>query len=61
MIKAQIKTQVELNAPMQIRMTYCRLVMVYYYTHKPNNASQWAEIDERLRVLQGKSKAFQQA
>ncbi|PLW45863.1 hypothetical protein PCANC_10100 [Puccinia coronata f. sp. avenae] len=28
---------------------------------QPNNASQWAEIDERLRVLRGESKAFQQA
>ncbi|PLW06131.1 hypothetical protein PCASD_25748 [Puccinia coronata f. sp. avenae] len=58
MTKEQIKTQVKLNEPIQICITCCRLVMVYYYAHKPNNASQWAEIDKRLRVLQGKFKGI---
>ncbi|KAA1102936.1 hypothetical protein PGTUg99_037464 [Puccinia graminis f. sp. tritici] len=47
----QIEVQVAQNAAMRIRMAYARLVMVYYYAHMPSKASQWAAIDDRLRIL----------
>ncbi|KAA1094350.1 hypothetical protein PGT21_018426 [Puccinia graminis f. sp. tritici] len=61
MSRLQIKVQVAQNSAMRIRMTYARLVMVYYYAHMPSKASQWAAIDDRLRVLRTSSKRFQQA
>ncbi|KAI9616351.1 hypothetical protein H4Q26_010741 [Puccinia striiformis f. sp. tritici PST-130] len=60
MTKAQIQDQIKKNVDMRIRVTYLRLVQVYYYVHKLPKASQWADIDERLRVLRGSTPAFQQ-
>ncbi|KAA1085623.1 hypothetical protein PGT21_013149 [Puccinia graminis f. sp. tritici] len=61
MSRSQIEVQVAQNSAMRIRMTYARLVMVYYYAHMPSKASQWAAINDRLRVLRTSSKRFQQA
>ncbi|KAA1125877.1 hypothetical protein PGTUg99_013930 [Puccinia graminis f. sp. tritici] len=58
MSRSQIEVQVAQNSAMRIRMTYARLVMVYYYAHMPSKASQWAAIDDRLRVLRTSSKTL---
>ncbi|KAA1069699.1 hypothetical protein PGT21_031775 [Puccinia graminis f. sp. tritici] len=60
MSKQQIEAQVKSNQPMQIRMSYARLVMVFYYRNKQDNDSQWTAIDDRLRILRTSSKDFQQ-
>ncbi|KAI9628457.1 hypothetical protein H4Q26_018058 [Puccinia striiformis f. sp. tritici PST-130] len=44
MTKAQIQDQIKKNVDMRIRVTYLRLVQVYYYVHKLPKASQWADI-----------------
>ncbi|KAA1092577.1 hypothetical protein PGT21_007679 [Puccinia graminis f. sp. tritici] len=59
MNQTEIDHQVATNSAMRARMCYTRLVMVHYYAHKSNKDSQWAEIDERLAVLQGSSYDFQ--
>ncbi|KAA1106471.1 hypothetical protein PGT21_035358 [Puccinia graminis f. sp. tritici] len=60
MSRQQIDSQVSLNQPMRIRMTYARLVMIHYYKNKQDNDSQWTAINDRLRVLRASSKEFQQ-
>ncbi|KAA1132677.1 hypothetical protein PGTUg99_012771 [Puccinia graminis f. sp. tritici] len=59
MTAAKIRTQVERNWAMRIRMSYARLVMVHYYVHKSRKTSQWLEIDERLGILRGSLVDFQ--
>jgi hypothetical protein len=55
----QIKTRVESNWLMRIRMAYLRLVLVYFYTHPSSTGTQWGVIDQRLAILRKSTSQFQ--
>ncbi|EFP82424.2 uncharacterized protein PGTG_08380 [Puccinia graminis f. sp. tritici CRL 75-36-700-3] len=55
----QIKTRVESNWLMRIRMAYLRLVLVYYYTHPSSKGTQWGAIDDQLAILRNSTSEFQ--
>ncbi|KAA1121660.1 hypothetical protein PGTUg99_013536 [Puccinia graminis f. sp. tritici] len=57
--KEQIKTRVEANWLMRIRMAFIRLVLVHYYTHSLSKSTQWGVIDERLAILRKSTAEFQ--
>ncbi|EFP90061.2 uncharacterized protein PGTG_15909 [Puccinia graminis f. sp. tritici CRL 75-36-700-3] len=55
----QIRTRVESNWLMRIRVAYLRLVLVYYYTHPSSKGTQWGAIDDRLAILRNSTSEFQ--